>query len=478
MTASSSRRTQLLLILGVLALAVALRLWGLGSWQWEEDELYTLRDSISLVLSGDGSPGIGARPVYYLLQHALLAVGDPTPLFLRLPAFVFGVLGVAAAWWLGRRAFGRVAGLVTALLVAVSPWHLQASQFARYWTLVFLFAAIAITELPRALDRGTPRRLLGALAIMLLGALSHPTFLFPMIGAVIGLSLVKPDGEWTIRWPTLRSWLLLWGPFVVILLGYYLFIKSGGHGNALRNSDGRGVVASLRLIPAMIQWAPLPIAGASALSLGFLLFAGRPGDRRFALMSALGILSGVVILYFSSIVTAVYADYGIAVLPLVYLAIGGAVQRVADAVPTPMSPWVAGCAAAALGIAAAPGTVSHLVDGSRYDYRAAYAMIRDLAPNRPVVGGIETLQVAFEPSLETRSLGAVRRKQPPLTGFWFVTSYQRYGLREGGPRLAAWIDTNCRRLSAWERMRLDYRVYRVELHWCGTDPVPTPQGRE
>ena len=83
-----------------------------------------------------------------MMQHLLLKVIPPTALTLRLPAFLFGVLGVWATWRLARRAFGTTAGLVAAALVALSPWHLYASQFARYWTLVGIVNGWPQTQVP------------------------------------------------------------------------------------------------------------------------------------------------------------------------------------------------------------------------------------------------------------------------------------------------------------------------------------------
>jgi predicted membrane-bound mannosyltransferase len=116
----------------VLGLATLLRLHGLATWPLEQDELYTIRDAVAF-----GQQINWLRPFYFFLQQLLLQLLPPTPLFLRMPPFLFGVLGVWLTWVLGRKVFGTTAGLVAAFMVAISPWHLYASQFARYWTLVY-----------------------------------------------------------------------------------------------------------------------------------------------------------------------------------------------------------------------------------------------------------------------------------------------------------------------------------------------------
>jgi 4-amino-4-deoxy-L-arabinose transferase-like glycosyltransferase len=472
MTASrQSRKDDLVWLVVIVALGAMLRLWGLTTWIWEQDELYTLRDAEHLRVTVPGAPGIAGRPLYYLLQHLLLQVLPPTPGFLRSPAFLFGLLGIVATWWLGRRIFGDRAGLVAAALVAISPWHLYASQFARYWTLVYLFAAVLYGMLPRALEDSSPRRLLAVLAVLVLGTLTHPTFLFATAGVILALHLMSPDGQWGLRWPGARPWLYLWGPYLAFLVVGYVALKLNGHGEAIRNAEGRGVLASLRLVPAMIQWTPLEVAGASAVAGGFLWFGDQSRDRRWTLMAVAGASVAFLLLFVSSLSTGVYADYGIGCLPLVLVTVGGAVQRIAEAVPGRMSGWVTGGATAVLAIGSAPGTLSHLSDGSRFDYRPAYAAIARLAPDRPVAGLIDVLREAYAPEIKPLRYSGSRPSRD-LTGFWGIATYQRYGLRARNPQGQQIIDANCHRVLITERPRIDYRIYRVELYWCGTDPVP------
>jgi hypothetical protein len=221
----------------------------------------------------------------------------------------------------------------------------------------------------------------------------------------------------------------------------------------------------------MIQWTPLEVAGASTVAAGLLWFKGQGPDRRWALIAMAGASVAFLLLFVSSFSTGVFADYGIGSLPLVFVTVGGAVQRIAEAVPGRMSGWVTGGATAVLAIGAAPGTLSHLSDGSRYDYRPAYATISRLAPDRPVAGGIDDIREFYAPTIKPLRYSG-NRPSRDLTGFWGIATYQRYGLRARNPQGQQIIDANCHRVLITERPRIDYRIYRVELYWCGTDPVP------
>src|SRR3954470_17033805 len=135
--AAGDQRTRraMWLLAGLVVLALILRLWHLGAWGLEGDEIFTLRDSREPRLSNP-------RPLLYLLNYLLIR---PTfglnELGLRiLPAF-FGVLAIPTVYFVGRRLVGSRAALFAALLVALSPIHIYQSQYARYWSLVFLLSA-------------------------------------------------------------------------------------------------------------------------------------------------------------------------------------------------------------------------------------------------------------------------------------------------------------------------------------------------
>ena len=78
----------------------------------------------------------------------------------RLPLAVAGALSVLAAAWLGRRLFGRLAGLVAAGLLAASPTFIGYNRVAKEDTLLGLFlllALLCVAEAKVAADARSPR---------------------------------------------------------------------------------------------------------------------------------------------------------------------------------------------------------------------------------------------------------------------------------------------------------------------------------
>jgi 4-amino-4-deoxy-L-arabinose transferase-like glycosyltransferase len=457
-------------VVAIVLVGAALRLAGLTTFPYEQDELYT-RHEATYLFESRLRPGIEARPLYYLVQHALLLVAPAGPLALRVLPFLCGVLGIWITWRLGRRAFGTAAGLLAATFVAVNPWHLHASGFARYYAALYVLAAAAFLLLPRAYDGERPRDYIAALAVLVAGTLTHPSFVVPMIGVVVALTVVDRDGRVAWRWPSARGWRLLWGPYAAFLVVAYLALRLAAPEGALQNWGGRGTAATLRLVPAMVQWmTPVMFAAAAA---GAALALAHPADgwRRHGAITLVGGLSTVGLLLLASTRTDVYADYGMALLPLVFVAAGGLFQWVVAPLGARAVPWLA-AAAIVLVAGVAPSTVSHLRDGTRFDYRPAFAHIRAAAPTVAVLTEPIALQREYAPELRAYALrartayldSALARERD----LWVVTAVQRYGIvGDDGGALRRWLIEHCRLSATHERPRLDYRTYRVDLYRCG-----------
>src|SRR5215207_9876693 len=167
-----------LLVGGVIVLALVLRFWRLGDWNFQATEIFTLRDSLRPRFTNP-------RPLGYLLNYYLVLPLRPLDEFgLRLLPALFGALAVPALYLVGRRLVGWRPALLGALFLAVSPVLILYSQLARYWALVFLLSAIY----PYALYIGIRDRSRSALALgivtAVLAALAHPVsvLLFGGIG--------------------------------------------------------------------------------------------------------------------------------------------------------------------------------------------------------------------------------------------------------------------------------------------------------
>ncbi len=148
------RRFDLLVVLGLTAVALALRAILLGDGLYG-DELITYKDTAHGVDGVfDGISRYEANPpLFYLLAYGTRQLGGAASL-IRLPSLVFGVALVPVVFALGRRTVGREAGLLAAALVAVSPFALYYSSEARGYETMTFFVALAALGLVRALEGG------------------------------------------------------------------------------------------------------------------------------------------------------------------------------------------------------------------------------------------------------------------------------------------------------------------------------------
>lgn len=457
----------------IVAAGVILRLYGVFSLPFEQDELYTIDEATNLFRTRL-LPGIQARPLYFLLEHPLLKVLPQTEPGLRALAFVFGVVGIWVTWKLARRVLDSRAAITATTLVALSPWHLYASAFGRYYSLLFLLAGLVYLWLPRAYDSDEPRDYLVVLLALVLGASTHPSFVFPVAGAGAAVMLVARDGSVGWRWPSRNGWRYLWLPFAGFVVAALVALQLVHRTTAVRNGAGRGLAASLRLIPAIVEWVTPTVFTAAVIGAVLLTLMRAPGARRLGFMALFGVAASLASLFLLSFFTDVYADYATAALPLVFVAAAGLVAWVVEELPRARRALAATAIAILLLVGMLPSTVSYLLDGTRFDYRPAFATAIQLAPERAAFVWPEILQRRYAPALRAYPL---LRPVPVLDSIlsrerrmWAIVSVKRYGIAaDDSGILTRWLAARCSTVAQYQRPRLDYRLYRVDLMQCVSD---------
>jgi 4-amino-4-deoxy-L-arabinose transferase-like glycosyltransferase len=186
-----------LALVAVLALAAGLRLVGVRNGLpfplLNPDERSIVPRAWSMVHGGGADPGWFDYPslVMYLLAPFQAWADEPSYLTGRLVMVAVGVAGVAAAWWLGARAYGTVAGFVAATATAVETTHVAYSR-------------MAVTDI--ALTLGVTV----ALALMVMGRIE-------LAGVAIGLAT-------SAKYPGI----LLLAPLVVAAWGRWGRLAAGG----------------------------------------------------------------------------------------------------------------------------------------------------------------------------------------------------------------------------------------------------------
>jgi 4-amino-4-deoxy-L-arabinose transferase-like glycosyltransferase len=145
--ASTDRSTLVVaaLLIALILLALGLRLYRLDNQSLWYDE------GFSVYLAGMDIDQITARtaadiqpPLYYYLLHGWIQLFGDTEWALRALSVLFGVFTVPLIYALAQLLFrSRLAGLLAALLVAVSPLHVWYGQEVRMYTMLTFFCLLS-----------------------------------------------------------------------------------------------------------------------------------------------------------------------------------------------------------------------------------------------------------------------------------------------------------------------------------------------
>jgi 4-amino-4-deoxy-L-arabinose transferase-like glycosyltransferase len=192
LSTGGERRT-LLLLAAVLLLALGLRLYALDHKALSFDELYSVfvaRHSpaqiTTLVAERDAHP-----PLFYFMLRGWMALVGDAEVRLRLLSVLGGLLTVGLTYLLGARLISAPVGLLGAFLLAVSPFHVQASQEARMYPWLAVWVWTAGLALFRWVEEGRGRWLLVYGLSALLALYTHYLAFFVLPGHALFLARTR-----------------------------------------------------------------------------------------------------------------------------------------------------------------------------------------------------------------------------------------------------------------------------------------------
>lgn len=128
-----------LLLLVIFLVGLALRLYDLGSESiWYDEAISIAVAKLGLIdqiswsyLQNDNNPLL-----YYELLHFWVWIFGDSELVARVPSALFGSFSIIAIYMVGKLTFNKNVGLIAALIVAISVFHIQYSQEARAYSLL------------------------------------------------------------------------------------------------------------------------------------------------------------------------------------------------------------------------------------------------------------------------------------------------------------------------------------------------------
>ncbi len=163
-------------------------------------------------------------PLYYVLLHGWAALTGRSVFALRALSALAGVLLIAATGAMAARLFGRRAGALAMLLMAIHPLAVYYAQEARMYALLGLWAALHSLFWLAWWRRPRPGHALGLLLTGVAGWYTH--YVFPAIPTAHFLIALIDAGRGRprrlIRWLGLQAWIglafLPWAPVAMTQL--------------------------------------------------------------------------------------------------------------------------------------------------------------------------------------------------------------------------------------------------------------------
>ena len=274
-------RSEAVALAGIVAGGAALR-WAQatsgGFWLDEAQAmdivgLPTIRATIDFLVHHESHP-----PLYYLLMRWWTSWFSATDSAVVVPGLLLGCLTVVLAWWFARTIASRRAGLVAAVLVALSSSAILTDATARPYSLLRVVLLLTVMHLLRALERASGRALLGWAAGSVVLLYTHNLALLPVVG--MGLT-----GLWIIhrgesRLP-LRALVVAgagiaacWLPWLPGLLHQ---AQHAGHMSPPEGLLERAVVSIVFVLPGLDRLASLALWTGVA---GVLILDWRGRNRR------------------------------------------------------------------------------------------------------------------------------------------------------------------------------------------------------
>jgi uncharacterized membrane protein len=215
-------KIQYLILVGITLLATALRFYNLGTWSFWYDEIFTLRDVNEMLNLGLLDQQF-SRALIYLAVNVL----GTNEFNARLVPALIGILTIPILFFPTRKIFGPAVALLSALFLAISPWHIYWSQNVRFYTTMLLFYTLVLFLVYFAFEEDKPWYLIASLVLLVLSVQERlfAVFLVPIVASyLLALKLFpieKPAG-----FRARNIWILVIPTIIFGVLGSYQFITN------------------------------------------------------------------------------------------------------------------------------------------------------------------------------------------------------------------------------------------------------------
>lgn len=202
----------------ILLIGAGLRLYKLGiNSLWTDETIFLLYRNGNLLESlkytwinltrGQLGPGNHGYDVFSIFMSSLIK----DEFMLRLSSVIAGIISVLLIYYLGKILFSRKVGLISAFILAISPFHIYYSQEFRMYSFISLFTILTVFFLKRFTQSGKRHFLLGYVITHTLNIYFHITTVLILLAEIIFFLFYRKKYQ-----HLLKNWLI--GQLIIILL--------------------------------------------------------------------------------------------------------------------------------------------------------------------------------------------------------------------------------------------------------------------
>jgi 4-amino-4-deoxy-L-arabinose transferase-like glycosyltransferase len=445
------------------ALAASLRFYTLGDWSFAGDEIATLQETRALF--GPGEPAGESQidrlprviPASYIINRAGYALFGWDEWGTRVVSALSGTALVGVVAVLGPLVLGRRVAMLLAVLIAVSPAYIFQSQTNRFYSLAALFAGTTILAGAVSLKRASVWWATLALVSLAVSMLTHAVTaaLAPALG--VGMFLTRQRDV-----PALPRTAVVVGGVATVAIAAWLAIyvrpllAGWNEGVSWAYSPVHSTMAAVN----MLGWPLSLLAG-----VGVVLMVEDRSELRWYWLCCLAtwVTTSIALPFVMTYQPWYSFPTALAVLVFAAYGAGGIYDRLRPSRPFTSAAFVA--LVVSLGL---PGLVSHYLDGSKADARAAIEYVdRHWAPGDRIATRMRTFSYYAPertPVIPIASNDAAAKTLEQLASaggrLWVVIESGR-----GGPAAAVqrWLSANASHRLRVMRSRLDYYEYAVDV---------------
>jgi hypothetical protein len=448
----------------ITALAVVLRVRTLTAQSLWFDEVLTAIGSQSFAWVLYTPQIFGHPPLGYLAAWAAGADAGAEG-WMRAPFVIVGAATVFAIGWLGRALLGPATGLIAALALALSPFHVDLSQTARPYSFLVFLTVVSMLALHDALrsERVSAWLLFSATAALALYShyLGASVLLLEAMGALLAVGWRRWGGAGVSparRGPALGAMAISFAGVVVLALPWVSVL---GRLPGARLGEGDLPVVALRrlvweaFVPQFLGTGAAHVVGLALVGLGLYALRRRP---EVAVAMALWLTLPLGLIWIAQPGHFVAGRHLAFVLPVIMLLLAHGVVAVAVALSRMgaamglASAWPARSLATAAVVAAVLAWGIPTAEGLRvyyhgrlgFDWRIVADVLDAVVPEgdavAATVGAGYPLRYYWREGVDVLDAAAAARleERPPGGRLWIVT-------HEGWdrpPQLDRWLQTH------------------------------------